>query len=222
MITEERKQNLLQAIQKLEAYQEIQNVMGRAIAATNFRQAEKLLSHFAVDMPDVSLEFADEGLFVGPEAVQAIIMETVGSTPKAGEMVDLQLTTPMIEVANDLKTAKAVWWCPGAGATLTENKEAEALWMWGMIAVDFIRTGNSWKIWHLHYFRLIKCSYLDGWVEDISRINRPNTAMHPMSKPSTYHNPYSPLSIRDGIPACPRPYQSYDNESWMLETDKSL
>ena len=49
MITMERKENLLRAMQKLEAYRLIQNQMGRAVAAFNFRQAEKLLSFFALD-----------------------------------------------------------------------------------------------------------------------------------------------------------------------------
>ena len=134
---------------------------------------------------------------------------------------DLQLTTPMIEVADDGKTAKCVWWCPGVGAR-TDEEGAHALWIWGQTAVDFIRLQEVWKVWHLHYFRLIKCSYEKGWVEDLSMINRFNTPMHPKSLPSTYHNPYSPLSIRDGIPCPPRPYHTYTQADrfWELNRDK--
>lgn len=220
MITEKRKMNLIQSILKLEAYQEIQNEMGRAVVASNFRQADALLSHFALERDDVSLEFADEGLFEGPEAVRAIVSETIGVQPLPGEMSDMQLTTPMVEVADDLKTAKAVWWCPGAGAIAKEGAEPEAIWNWGMIAADFICMDGVWKIWHLHFFRFIKCAYDKGWVEDTSMINRANTAMHPLAKPTTYHNPYHPKCIRDGIPACPSPYATYTDRSWMLETDK--
>lgn len=210
----------MDAMEKLEAYQEIQNEMGRTIAAFNFHQADKVLSHFALEEEGVWLEYADEGVFEGKEAVTTIINEVVGAEQNPGEMMDLQLTTPMIEVAKDGKTAKALWWCPGAGAMLREGQDPDAIWVWGMLAVDFIKCEDEWKIWHLHYFRYIKCSYEKGWVEDTSMINRPNTAMHPMSKPSTYHNPYSPLSVRDGRPACPYPYDTYDDSSWMLSTDK--
>lgn len=54
MIAAERKTALLNAMQKLEAYRQIQNEMGRAVAAFNFRQADRLLSFFALDKEDVS------------------------------------------------------------------------------------------------------------------------------------------------------------------------
>lgn len=221
MVTEARKRELLKNIEKLEAYQEIQNEMGRTIAAFNFREAEKILGHFALDAQGVSVEVADEGLFEGREAVEAIIKETVGAQPKAGEMLDMQLTTPMIEVASDLKTAKAVWWCPGGGAIPQEETDPEAIWAWGMLAADFLHVDGQWKIWHLHYFRYIKCLYAKGWVEDTSMINRLNVPVHPLAKPTTYHNPYSPLSVREAVPACPRPYETYTDSSWMLEKDKT-
>lgn len=222
MITEARKENLLNAVKRLEAYQEIQNEMGRTVAAFNFRQADRVLAHFALDKEDVSLEYADEGVFEGKEAVTTIVNEVVGKEPLPGEMLDIQLTTPMIEVASDLKTAKAVWWCPGGGAITHEDSDPEAIWAWGMIGADFVCEDGEWKIWHFHYFRYIKCSYDKGWVEDTSMINRLNTAVHPLAKPTTYHNPYSPLSIREAIPACPRPYETHEGTpAWMLEKDKT-
>lgn len=224
MIEMERKEKLLQSIKKLEAYHEIQNEMGRLLAAFNFRQADRVLSHFALDRADVRLEYADEGVFEGPEAVRTIVNEVVGAEPKPGEMLDLQLTTPMIEVAGDGQTAKAVWWCPGGGAMVEEGKDPEAIWAWGMLGVDFVLEGACWKVWHLHYFRYIKCLYSKGWTDDTSLINRLNTPVHPLSKPTTYHNPYSPLSVREAIPSCPRPYESWSeaDANWMLNRDKTL
>ena len=43
--------------------------MGRAMAAFNFRQADRLLDFFALNKEDVSLEYADEGVFRGPKGV---------------------------------------------------------------------------------------------------------------------------------------------------------
>ena len=157
MITEKRKAVLLNSMRKLEAYRQIQNEMGRAVAAFNFRQADRLLDFFALNKEDVSLEYADEGVFRGPKAVRTIIREVVGEKPKPGEMLDMQLTTPIIEIADDLKTAKCVWWMPGAGAILQENKEPMAIWAWGELAVTFICEDEAWKIWKLHYFRYMKC-----------------------------------------------------------------
>ena len=225
MKDEERKKALWNKIKKLEAYHEIQNEMGRTTAAFNFGEKDKILSHFALDKPDVSIEYADEGVFEGKDAVEIIVEELTRGADVPGRMIDMQLTTPMIEVADDLETAKCVWWCPGAGtipAGVDGTQEPQAIWAWGEISVDFIREDNVWKIWHLHYFRLIKCSYEKGWVEDLSMINRPNIPVNKMAKPSTYHNPYSPLSIRDGIPAMPLPYDRYTEKDryWELSRDK--
>lgn len=222
MIEQEKKTRLLKKIKKLEAYHEIQNEMGRATAAFNFREKEKVLSYFALNMDDVSFEYADEGLFEGKAAVEEIIDRLIGKPAKPGEMLDMQLTTPMIEIADDLKTAKCIWWCPGAGAIRRDEEEPQAIWAWGQIAVDFIQVNDMWKIWHFHYFRLIKCSYEQGWVKDTSMINRMNLPVSSRAKPTTYHNPYSPLSIREGIPSMPLAYTTYTKEDrfWELNKDK--
>ena len=223
MIETERKQALFAAIRKLEAYRQIQNEMGRAVAAFNFRQAERLLGFFALDREDVSLEYADEGVFHGPEAVKTIIRETVGQKVEPGEMVDVQLTAPIIEVAEDLQSAKCLWWVPGAGALTRENEDPMAVWVWGELAVTFIPEGDTWKIWKLHYFRYLKCDYKKGWVEDTSMIHRLNTPLHPMADATTYHNPYSPLAVRAGIPCPPKPYQTYGEKdrNWELDVNKN-
>lgn len=223
MIAEERKKALFNAMQKLEAYRQIQNEMGRAVAAFNFRQADRLLSFFALDKEDVSLEYADEGVFNGPEAVRTIIQEVVGKEPKPGEMLDMQLTTPIIEIADDLQTAKCVWWMPGAGAIPQKGGDPMAIWAWGELAVTFAQEDGRWKIWKLHYFRYMKCDYKKGWVDDTSMINRLNTPLHPMADTTTYHNPYSPASIRVGLPCPPKPYRTYTeaDENWELDVNKN-
>jgi hypothetical protein len=223
MIDHDRKKQFLLNIEKLNAYTEIQNTMGRMIAAVNFRLNSEVLRFFALDQEDVSLEYADEGVFSGREAVEAGVAHLLGSEVRAGEMIDLQLTTPIIEVAYDCQTARAVWWSPGAASVLQENEDPQAQWVWGDFAVDFIREGDDWKIWHLHYFTVIRCDYQKGWVEDTSLINRPNTPMHAMSQPSTYHNPYHPKAVRYGIPAAPFPYDTWEEKDryWMGRNDKT-
>jgi hypothetical protein len=154
-ISEDRRARVAASIRRLRAYQTIQNEMGRVIIAINFRQAKTVLDHFALNRDDVSLEYADEGAFTGPDAVRAIVNERIGTGPVPGEMVDLHLTTPIVEIAEDGMSARGVWWCPGAGSMLVEGDDPQAIW------------------------------------------------------------------VRDGIPAAPRPYASYDSFDWRLERDKS-
>lgn len=221
MNAEQRRDKLYADLCKLEAYHQIENLMGRCTAAFNFRQAERVLGYFDLESPEVSVEIADEGLFKGQTAVTAFVQETLGQPTQTGYMLDMQLTTPIIEVAEDLLSARAQWWCPGAGSLPQKGEDPQAFWAWGMLAANLVLTDGSWKISNLHYFRLIKCDYHKGWVEDTSMINRLNTPMHPMAKPTTWHEPYSPLSVRRGIPAAPRPYDTYSGSGWMLDTDKT-
>lgn len=219
-VSKERITKTLNSMKKLSGYYEIENLMGRFIAACNFKQKDVAFSYFS-EREDIYCEFADEGLFEGPEAVKAVGNIVLGEQPIAGDMLDIQLTSPMVEVADDLATAKGVWWTAGAASIPKENEDPQALWCWGAIAADFIFENNEWKIWHLHYFRWIKCDYHKGWVDDTSLENRANTSLHPLAKASRYHNPFTPYCIRDGLPACPRPYATYDGDAWMLCRDKT-
>lgn len=219
MITQERKQEFLKKLYRVTAYQEVRNLMAQAAEAFNAYDKEACKSFFALEEPDIWIEYADEGRFVGRQAVEYLFDFVLGKNRVQGESADIYLTTPVVEIAGDGKTAQGVWWCP-VPMTVSVDGKLQAIWAWGNIAADFIRSGKDWKIWHLHYFRLFKCRYEDGWVDDLSMINRLNLPAHPGSQPTTYHNPYSPLSIRDGIPAAPQPYDSYTNASWMTETRK--
>lgn len=250
MISEERKSRLLNEMEKLNAYHEIQNLMARATAAWNFQEKDKVLSFLALDSEDAAVEIADEGLYEGRDAILHLAAKMLRRKKEPGIMQDVQLTTPMIVVADDVNTAKAVWWMPGAGTihptddsllddegirNVVEEERRKAnngaehasdplpVWLWGSISVDFIREADVWKIWHLHYFRLIKCSYYEGWVNDTSMENKNNSPLDSYAKPSTYHNPYTPQSIRDGIPAMPLAYDTWKKEDrfWELNKDKT-
>ena len=219
MITSERKQAFLKKAERVSAYREVRNLMAEAADALNCRSVERIRACLVQD-ESMWIEFADEGRFNGPEAVDELLAYLFSDPPGSAARLDLMLTTPIVEIAGDGKTAQGVWWCPVPMTIRREDGKEQAVWAWGTIAADFLRCGAEWKIWHLHYFRVFKCRYADGWVDDLSMINRLNLPALPHSQPLSYHNPYSPLSVRDGIPAAPRPYESYTDAMWMTETRK--
>lgn len=222
MISQERKAAFLQKLERVTAYQEICEQMALAAKAFNAHDGAACRRFLALELPDVWIEYADEGRFVGREAVEYLLDLLLGGERRDGEFTEIYLTTPVVEVAGDGMTGHGVWWCPVPMTTAREDGSLQAIWAWGNLAVDFIRCGETWKIWHFHYFRLFKCRYEQGWVDDLSMINRLNLPAHPGSLPPTYHNPYSPLSVRDGIPAAPRPYESHTDSAWMTETRKDV
>ena len=221
---EEKRESIYLKMNKLKAYREIENLMGRCVFAFNYHQKAGVLSYLAMDEPDVSVELEVEGLYVGPEAVREYADWKIPAEIQPGELTDVHLSTPILEVAGDGETAKGLWLCPGEGAMLRGEQDPMAIWMWGTLAADFKLVDGEWKIWHVHYFRLMKCDYEKGWVKDTSLENKLNASMPRSARPTTYHNPYTPYTIRDCIPGIPHPYSSYEesDKDWMLHNNKAF
>ncbi len=59
------------------------------------------------------------------------------------------LTTPVIEVAGDGRTAKGMWYTPGIIMTSTDGKTPSAFWIWERYGVDFIREDGHWAFLHV-------------------------------------------------------------------------
>ncbi|EME82083.1 uncharacterized protein MYCFIDRAFT_175638 [Pseudocercospora fijiensis CIRAD86] len=188
------------------------------------------LSFFALDEPDVSVEVGDRGVYRGKVAITTLFQDQFGSATLKGNLLFPFLTTGMIEVAGDGKTAKGTWRSPSVQAVMSDAGP-EPIWLFGAYAIDFIKKGDDWKIWHFHWYRTIKCNHHKGWVEDQStsvtfyEFKRENQTYTPLPsspdiEPTTYHNPYTPESIQDSIPGCPPPYEHYDGPSWQ-NTDQA-
>ena len=72
----------------------------------------------------------------------------------AGDFLFHTLTTPIIEVAGDGKTAKGMWYSPGIfiGATKGTDGKSGGIYFYEKYGVDFIKEGDQWKIWHIQMF----------------------------------------------------------------------
>lgn len=111
------------------------------------------------------------------------------------------LTTPVIQVAKDVQTARGVWTSPGI---------AGANWGWMKYGCDFKLEDGKWKIWHLHVYGLFVAGYDKGWGV-LEYEDPPTEASRSADKPPTtgweYYKDatYIPLE-----PAPPEPYDTWD------------
>lgn len=69
----------------------------------------------------------------------------------AGAISYRLLTTPIIQVAGDLKTAKAWWYTPGFQSNVM-NGTGSAIWTYEKYGIDFVNEDGEWKIWHFHVY----------------------------------------------------------------------
>lgn len=134
-----------------------------------------------------------------------------------GAMMIHTLATPMIVVAGDGQTARAVWESPGHE---TIGKPESCEWAWGKISADFIKLDGKWYIWHYHWFRTMRTKFNVPWADKSGNTNamryitpeRLDAMGGDGSKvlPSSKLGCYDPDDYLDICPTPLAPYETYD------------
>ncbi len=193
----------------------------------------KKLELFALEMPDVSMDVGDSGVFVGREGIETVFLKILGSARFAkGAFFMHCITTPYIEVAEDGKTARGVFMSPGLETYYEDHSHVppecykpgqarmSAYWCWGKYSADFIKIDGVWKIWHLKWWRDMRCDYYKSWVDDKGAVsdkasyqNRADAAPDmPFHKPMKFHQPYRSDEYKVPLPSRPQPYKTWDDK----------
>ena len=108
-------------------------------------------------------------------------------------------------MAFDHQTARGLWYCDGYISDKKGNTEI----MYHKVAVDFVREGNSFKIWHL----VFGIDVVDPLHTDVLGPTRgafgdiPEWFGNPTVACITHDPAYN---WNDNYPAEPEPYESYD------------
>jgi hypothetical protein len=130
---------------------EIQNVMSLHswyhAAQMNDVEIEKVWAH---KTPDVVLAL-NAGYWKGMHSIKRFYGRKMDPKDTAGVFVWHAVTSPVVEVAEDRKTAKGVWYTPGLVGAY-KNGKAGGAWMWEKYGVDFVNEDGKWKIWHMHIY----------------------------------------------------------------------
>jgi hypothetical protein len=205
-------------IERLEAYRDIQNVMGKYMIQHNHGPLiAESPKYYALKSPGVAVEICDWGLFEGPEMVKKLYREGHGDTskPKVGDLVEHDLTTPVIEVAKDCKTAKATWFCPGFFTLVIPGEKPKARWRWHKIGAAFIKEDGQWKLWKYHVYSTFICDFYKSWTDEVIEGWGFMKDLNP--KPCTFKdNPYRIDGVRTLDPAPPEAYDTWDKPlDWM-------
>ena len=173
-----------QLTQRWEDQRYIKNLMGKYVNVILLNHEEEIISRFWSQREDLCLGFND-GYYVGREAVSGyydavearnlLVAQTIQKhfPEQLGGMSDEEiygigpfkvkpLYNPVIEIAGDGKTAKALWSCQGAHNEVSTAGPV-ANWTWGYFAVDFIREDSGWKVWHLLYVNDVDCICGQSW-----------------------------------------------------------
>ena len=224
-------------LQMVKDAQEIQNVFSRhEYYHQAGRHAEEMDALWAQKTPGLAMEEAVlNGRYEGLEAVRAYYVDFFarffaqgleemrniypdveiepGSTVPFGVQLLHTLTTPVIEVAEDRETAKAVWISPGY-VTAPSRGRLQAFWHWDRYAIDFVREDGLWKIWHFWVGKDFSTPYETSWVDDafaepgisleaVPGFPKPNA---PSMNPYGGYDPFRPARF---VPVPPEPYRTF-------------
>lgn len=209
-----------QRMERMEAVHEVQNLVGRYEFWHVANLHRKCLQLFALDTPGVKIEM-DWGVYEGKESVKRFFLGYHGGheaeNPEndlRGEMHMHLQTTPVIEIADDLQTARGVWISPGHETVPAgPGGSMKAHWIWLKYGFDFVRENGKWKIWHMSVYCTFMCPYETSWVD--MEPMKPRSKYPEHQAPDRYlpHPPpwhYGVERPHVNIPAPPEPYYTFD------------
>lgn len=220
-----------------EERREIKNLMGRYAVSFLLKKEKTMFADFWSSREDVSMGM-NNGWYVGREAIagwfraidqatakkaallKADLPEKLGDKDDAsiygiGDFDVKPLGTPVIELAEDLKTAKGMWHSQGSKADVTESGPV-SYWTFGVFCVDFVCEDGAWKIWHLQYLEDVKCLCGQSWAEapkpfpeleayqELKNMKLPEPTV-----PMALYTPYSPSRPMAKLPRLPEPYGTF-------------
>ena len=133
---------------------------------------------------------------------------------KGGAMFIHSTTTPVIEVADDLKTARAVFLSPGFEGIAAKKM---GTWANSKYAYEFIFEDGEWKVWKCRIFPVFRNDYFDdfGAVAEEDMTKKKRVGME------DFHEffRYGPDVIMPrNEPDPPRPYDTWE-PGWNFGTD---
>jgi hypothetical protein len=226
-------------LERQQSRDDILNLMGRYQYYHTGGQMSRIGRElFAWWLPDARCEYGPLGVFGAEKSLQffdAMTQLFTGGQPVClpGLLEIHQITTPVVEVAEDNQTAKGMWMSTGAILMLHDEGAEEGrsfTWDSGKYAVDFIRTEQGWRVWHLHVCDLWRTDFTHDPVANATALESGTTqemidewnaraaagetvCPHGMpiipDGPTTFHYTYASDSIAPQQPQPPVPYRTF-------------
>lgn len=180
------------------------------------------------------------------QAKLAAIDPKVTTDPKfygaGAEWVMHASTTPVIEVADDGKTAQGAWYSPGVGIlpVYEDGKiHLQAMFFFEKYGADFVKEDGKWKIWHLQ----MAYDFVPGLPEEMLKaVNEQlgdlalGRTLKPVGgeageragfpegfrKPLFSYPAYSPQRVSVIWPKLPKPYRTFAETFNNCNCDQQL
>jgi hypothetical protein len=199
-------EELAARVRRLEDTIEIQQLQSKYVHYLFKQRFDRIVDEcFAKDLPDVSVEFSDSGVYRGLANVREVYRAFEVTKTMPGFFILHMTVNPVIEIAKDGLSARSHWLSPGAAGS-----DTSAAWIWGPFYIDYVKEGGRWRIAHSNLVPLFRNRYETSWAQaaDHGTVRGVLSAQPP--EPSTLYKPYNELKKQCDIfashPPLPQPY----------------
>lgn len=230
LVPELKKEMAIQEMQvreleRMQSEHEIRNLAAKFVLSIKGGLFEDAYQCFAIYTEGVSANVEKYGVYEGKEKLKEYFVDyyqRIGGGE--GCFIMQELTTPVIELAWDGETAKAMFITQGVLAVnvdnwMEEHEEARSMWQFGPWYMEFCKEQGKWKIWHLTMYDEVENDYEVSWSERKdhamildktapapSRTSGEGHYFHPGREPYLHQEP-------------PVPYQTYERSAKGQEVE---
>lgn len=176
---------------------EISNLHGRYNHLILGHYWEKIIDElFAQETPGVKAEIVESGVFHGLDGVRKVFVDMLGKLYNyEGNCAIHEITTPVIQIQEDMKTAKGMWFHVGFNTFMDPVKGVVPIWQVIKYNHIFVKENGMWKFWDYRAYLIIRSSYDKAWVDEPviqgSAIQGTETEAVPVpDEPTSFHQPY--------------------------------
>ena len=194
---------LEEKVQRLLDIQEIRNLMGKYEYYGFNNDPESIVAMFST-RPDAYVDCEGIGVLEGPAGIRKFFVDWHKSLngDVNGVFSIHAVTTEVIEVAEDGRTARGIWISPGAEAKHSGEGTLESYWIWGKYTVDFIKEDGQWKFWKFRIPHDLLCDYHHSWTDldgqklggDIESVEAKPVGDRPSVYPENFYSGKRPVS----------------------------
>lgn len=245
--------NTEELVGRFEDRRDVKNLAGKYVMSLLLKKEPSILADLWSCRDDISLG-VNGGYYAGRKALEEYYASIDAATKKKAQVLkevfpeDLgeysdeklygrgpmeirSLDNAIIEIAGDGKTAKGFFYVFGLVTDLSERGPISN-WVLGSCCFDFIREGQSWKIWHVLYLEDINTPAGKKWGDPKVVEEFPEMAGFMALKGVAPAAPNQPMELRQlytgtrpftRLPRVPEPYDTFENTfSYGAESQEAL
>lgn len=230
-----------QLVSRWEDHMEIVNLMGRRSFYDLWKMEDTVWTDlWCKKAPDPVMVFND-GAYQGYEAIAGYFRSLHALNELRAQLVKAQnpeqlgkksdealygvgscnidnMTTPVVEIAEDGRTAKGIWYSL-MEETDYQSTGCTSYHKWGWVAADFIKEDGAWKLWHLIVTEDFRCLPGQNWSKE-NPVPKPEDpafaalAAFPFPEPNvkkTFYQHVSKVRPVQALIQPPVPYDTFSN-----------